>query len=113
MSWKKYERFAVANEILLKYPYVDNDIKTRPIIDALFEHLHSAEHVLIEYGAMYSGDKLGDIVFFNCLIHWAEYGINIVASSPFGEPVVISINFDGKIYGSYQGYINMDGDPHQ
>lgn len=77
------------------------------VIKALLERLKNYGH---RYRVEYWADQVEDLILYQTYIDRAEYGFNIVLFDPGDAPLMICINFNGKIFGEHLGWINMEPD---
>jgi len=96
---------------MIKCGYNPNISEDEITIDAflkqLLERLKAYAH---HYRVEYVFDHVEDVVLYRAYIDKVEYGFNIVLFDSGDAPLMICINFDGKIFGECLGWINMEPD---
>ena len=85
-----------------------------PVVRTVFKEL-TTDLTHVPFTAIYENGVVMDIRLKNVIYTMAEYGINLVIfpvcdDGIAGEPVMLCINADGKLFGKYMGWINMEPD---
>lgn len=113
MAEKLNERVLYSELSLAKLLFHDHAIDHVPVSRTVFKEL-TTDLTHVPFTAEYEGGAVMDIRLKNVVYTMAEYGINLVIFPEWngisGEPVMLCINFDGKLFGKYMGWINMESD---
>lgn len=80
-----------------------------PVSRTVFKEL-TTDLTHVPFTAEYENGVVMNIRLKNAIYTMAEYGINLVIFPETGDPVMLCVNLDGKLFGKYMGWVNMEPD---